>query len=213
MVVCLRKSFLRISLVLRWETGVLPSKMRARTLQASLARGDLVGLAKNGSTEAFDALVEAFQGQVYALAYRILGNAEDARDVQQETFIRAWRSLGALRDHTAVKAWLLRITVNLCRSRRSRNDICLDDVEAVSGAHDLSRGMERSELAANVRRVIAGMPFNHRLLLVVRLVEDRPFDEIAGILGCSQHSARARFWLATKMLRGRMRPYLDDQNV
>ncbi|MDO8684035.1 MAG: sigma-70 family RNA polymerase sigma factor [Armatimonadota bacterium] len=74
---------------------------------------ELVSQAQAGSLAAFNELVARHQERVHALAYRILGNAEDAADIQQETFVRAWTKLGKFRQQAAFSTWLHRITVNL----------------------------------------------------------------------------------------------------
>lgn len=86
---------------------------------------DLVELAKSGDLAAFDRLVSLHQERVFALACRILGSVEDASDIQQETFIRAWSSLRKFRHDASFSTWLHRITVNLCLSRKRRREYTL----------------------------------------------------------------------------------------
>src|SRR5450759_5384388 len=81
---------------------------------------ELVARAQSGDLNAFDGLINLHQDRVFALAYRMLGNSEDAADVQQETFIQAWRSLHRFRGDAALSTWLHRIAVNICLSRRRR---------------------------------------------------------------------------------------------
>ena len=92
--------------------------------------------AQAGDATAFDQLILQHQERVFALAYHILGNAEDAADVQQETFVRAWTKLGDFRGHAAFATWLHRIAVNICirRKRRSRPLLSLDQYETLTVA-------------------------------------------------------------------------------
>ena len=81
---------------------------------------DLVESAKTGDEKAFARVVSLHQGRVFALAYRMLGDVEDAADVGQETFVRAWRSLRKFRGESEFSTWLHRITVNLCLTWKQR---------------------------------------------------------------------------------------------
>lgn len=175
---------------------------------------DLVANAQSGSLEAFDELVALHQGQVYALARRMLGNHDDAADVQQETFVRAWSYLKSFRGNSEFATWLHRITVNLCLSRR-RRVITLDESflhEQPTQPRDLPIAcLERAETAAHLRKALTGMPAHYRALIVMREIEGRPFEEVARILHCSVGSARSRAYKARNMLRERMRPFLAEE--
>ncbi len=197
-------------------------KTRSRCLNGSDQK--LVEMAQAGDLRAFDELVARHQARVYALARRILGNAEDAADVQQETFVRAWKSLPKFRLDSELGTWLHRITVNLCLTRKRRKE----PISATEFNEDIRVGdggrtwegeapaepsavvtIERTEMMRAVRGVISLMPAHYRVVLVLRDIEDRPFAEIARILDCSEQSARVRATRARQMLRERMRPYLE----
>lgn len=178
---------------------------------------NLVELAKAGDLRAFDALVSLHQNQVHALAYRILGHDEDAADVQQETFVQAWRNLRKFRRESQFSTWLHRITVNLCLSRKRRREISCEPLEdhlcLRSPEPSPAACLERTEDAAAVRRVIDAMPGHYRVLIVLREMEERSYDEIAEILGCSIESVRTRLHKARKLLREKMRPYIEEENA
>lgn len=181
----------------------------------SASERELVELAQQGEVEAFDKLVGLHQDRVYALAYRMLGNRDDAADVQQETFLRTWRGLRRFRSDAKFGTWLHRITVNLCLSRKRRKDriVQLDEhmERRLVSTGNMNACLERSETAAALRNVIATMPGHYRALIVLRDVEERSFDEIAEILRCSVGSVRVRLCKARKVLRERMRPYLAEE--
>lgn len=190
---------------------------RKETEVSRLAKSDrdLVELARSGNLEAFDELVMHHQERVFALAYRMLGNPEDARDVQQETFVRAWKYLSKFRGDAEFSTWLHRITVNLCLSVRKKVEInacepLFEDNLNHSYEHSGIATMEAAETAITIRKVMAAMPSHYRALLVLREIEGRCFEEIARIIGCSEQSARTRASKARKMLRERMRPYLGE---
>jgi RNA polymerase sigma-70 factor, ECF subfamily len=176
---------------------------------------NLVELAKDGNSIAFDQLIAQHQERVYALAYRILGNPEDAADIQQETFVRAWQHLRKFRHDASLSTWLHRIVVNLCLSMKRRKDYAVHeqwDEDIHTPGSGASACPERTEEVIALRRVLAAMPGHHRVLIVLRDMEGRSYDEIAGILGCSVESVRSRLCRARGILRERMRPYLEDNH-
>lgn len=181
-----------------------------------ISETELVARAQSGNPNAFDSLIGLHQDRVFALAYRMLGNAEDAADVQQETFIQAWRNLNKFRGDAALSTWLHRITVNVCLSRRRRPEPVqlepeMEDRLSAGSESDGVSCLIDTETSMIVRKVIAGLPAHYRALVVLREIEDRPFDEVAQIVGCSPASARTRASKARKLLRERLKPYLSEE--
>ena len=174
---------------------------------------DLVALAKAENHEAFDRLVALHQERVYALAYRILENADDAADVQQETFIRAWQSIRRFRQDAAFSTWLHKITVNLCISKKRRKQLDCVNIDDETIGSIPAPSQEEPEAVAALKKVLASMPVHYRVLIVLRDLEERPFEEIAQVLGCSVESARVRVCKARKLLRDKMRPYLAEEDI
>lgn len=176
---------------------------------------DLVARAQSGSVEAFDELMALHQARVYALARRMLGDRDDAADVQQETFVKAWRSLRGFRGDAEFSTWLHRIAVNLCLARKRRREVAVDgefieDRVGEAGESPVAC-MQRAETAARFRQVLTGMPAHYRALIVLRVIEGRSYEEIAQLLRCSVESARSRAYQARNMLRERMRPFLAEE--
>lgn len=172
----------------------------------------LVEMARDGNSIAFDQLIAQHQERVFALAFRILGNAEDAADIQQETFVRAWQNLRKFRQDAAFSTWLHRITVNLCLSQKRHSDRMTYEplVEEMHvSAESSSDSLERTEEVVVLRKVLAAMPAHYRVLLVLRDMEGRSYEEIADVLGSSVESIRSRMCRARSLLRERMRPYLE----
>ncbi len=178
---------------------------------------NLVELAKAGDLRAFDALVSLHQDRVHALAYRMLGHEDDAADVQQETFVQAWKNLRKFRGNSQFSTWLHRITVNLCLSRKRRKAIISEPLEEHLRLHSSEPGpaacLEQTETIATVRRVLDNLPVHYRVLIVLREMEERSYDEIAEVLGCSIESVRTRLHKARKLLREKMRPYIEEENA
>jgi RNA polymerase sigma-70 factor (ECF subfamily) len=180
----------------------------------------LIASAKAGDIKAFDALVELHQRQVFALAYRMLGNKDDADDVQQETFVRAWRKIGQFRGGSAFATWLHRIAANLCLSRRRRVNHCALDTAIeneldrwTEESNGFAATLVKSETAAQLQKALAGLPGQYRIFLVLRHMEERSFEEIAEIVGCSVASAWTRTSKARRLLRERMGTYLAEDEL
>ncbi len=176
---------------------------------------EFVTRAQAGDQTAFDTLVVIHQERVFALVFRMLGNMEDAQDVQQETFIRAWKHIGRFRGEATFATWLHRIAVNLCMTRRSRpqpvtvENLAEDDVR-FSASTSVATRLDTYETTVVVRKALAGIPAHYRALIILKDMESRPFEEIAQILDCSIESARVRTSKARRILRERLRPLLEE---
>ena len=184
----------------------------------SESSSQLIELARKGDAEAFEEIISIHQGRVFTLAYRMLGNADDAADVQQETFLRVWRKLSGFRGDSDLATWLHRITVNICLSwkrRKSRIDysVCVEDTVVFSETGNPATMIEKTELVGVLRKVLASMPTHHRALIVLKDLEGRSFEEMAKILGCSVASVRTRLCKARKLLRERMTPYMAEESA
>ena len=179
----------------------------------SESESELISLAQAGNREAFDGLVATHQERVFNLAYRILGNREDAADVQQETFLNAWRSLPRFRGQAAFSTWLHRITVNLCLSRKRRRDFKEVSYSDESSQPAAAARIERAETVTIVRKALMGLPSHYRAFIVLREIEERSFEEIAQIVGCSVQSARVRASKARGILRERLIALLPEEEL
>ena len=191
---------------------------RLEQLLLAISDDELVLRAQAGSLSAFDELIARHQDRVFALAFRILGNAEDAADVQQETFVKVWVSIGKFRGHAAFSTWTHRITVNLCLSRKRKKDWSekpeqLDEERHYALAQRSTSCIERLETSIVVREALAAIPTRQRTLIVLRDLEGRSFEEIAEIVGGSTDSVRTRLSRARKLLREKMRPYLEGEGI
>lgn len=166
---------------------------------------ELVRACLTGRRDAFDVLVERHRRHVYLLCYRFAGNHEDASDLAQEVFIRAYRALGGFKGQSAVGTWLYRIAVNLCLNRVSAAAPKLESLE--NREHFDERGeaadatLLREERAAEVRAAIARLPKKQRATLVLRVYHELPHDQIAGILGSSVGAVKANFFHAMANLK------------
>lgn len=170
----------------------------------------LVRAAAAGSPEAFDLLVERHRRQVYQVCYRYAGNHEDANDLAQEVFIRAYRGLGSFRGESAFSTWLYRVAVNVCLNERARGRPRLEALEVArqvgSGDPPVDEQVAATERAAQVRAAVARLPARQRLTVLLRVYEGLTHEEIARVLGTSVGTVKANFFHAVRNLRR----YLHD---
>ena len=170
---------------------------------------NLVSAVLEGDDAAFDLLVRQYSNQVFRVALRMLGNREDAEDVQQETFLRAYRGLRRFRGGASFGTWVYSIAARLCLDRRrQRTRRAGDNAEDIPVGGSLPEDSPEDRLlsleaAARVQKALAGMSPPDRLLIVLKFVEELSHEEIARILGCSVESSRSRLARAKKLFRER----------
>ncbi len=178
----------------------------------------LVQQTLRGETEAYDCLVRKYQRQVYNLAYRMLGNSEDAGDLVQETFIRAYAALSSFRLDASFLTWLYKIASNLCidqmRSRKSKGALSLD-FEIEEGREpmaDRSFAPEdrvvRGAVADIVDREVMNLPEKYRIVVIKRHLLGMSIEEIASELGLPSGTVKTHLFRAREMLRERLKPVL-----
>jgi RNA polymerase sigma-70 factor (ECF subfamily) len=165
----------------------------------------LVDACRSGRREAFDVIVERHQRQVYQLCYRFAGNHEDASDLAQDVFIRAYRGLHSFKGQSAFSTWLYRIAVNVCLNRVGARSQSWTTLEAFDQADTRQERADvrvlRGERAAEVRAAIARLPKKQRAALILRVYHDLPHDQIAAIVGSSVGAVKANFFHALANLK------------
>jgi RNA polymerase sigma-70 factor (ECF subfamily) len=171
---------------------------------------ELVAAVLAGNRDAFEGIVERHRRQVYQLCYRFVGNHEDASDLAQDVFIRAFKSLRTYKGDAALGPWLYRIAVNvslnMVSSKSARPEtldalLSANDLRAASGDESASDAVLRYERAAQVRAAIARLPKKQRATLILRIYHDLPHEQIAGILGSSVGAVKANFFHALNNLK------------
>jgi RNA polymerase sigma-70 factor (ECF subfamily) len=179
-----------------------------------------VAAAKAGDRAAFDDLVRATHADAYTLAYRLVGNEEDARDVVQDAYLRAFKSIKKFREDAAFSTWLYRIVANCAStslSKRSRNrhdaldeDVMIEDlrVENDPVAHNEALA-ERDRLQDALRE----LPDALRSVVVLRDVYDLPHEAIAAELGISEANAKVRLHRARRKLRETLYPLRGEDQA
>ncbi len=178
----------------------------------------LVAAARDGDQEAFEQLVRATYTETYTLAYRLTGDEEDARDVVQESYFRAYKGLRRFRGDAQFTTWLYRITANcatthLGRRAKHRHEELLDDAPLVDTAPDLDP-QARAEASATRHRLeqaLRTLPPRLRAVVVLRDVYDLPHEAIAAELGISESAAKVRLHRARKKLREQLFPLRGEE--
>ena len=192
---------------------------------AESAETALVRDAQAGSREAFGELVRLYQRRAVSVAYRLLGNVEDAGDVSQDAFVRAYRSLAQLDDASRFGPWLMRVVTNLSlnfrRARATRAAAPWD--EGLAGSSEVRRpsgermlatqladreGSMPAELHAVIQNALDQLPKKQRLALVLFSVEGLPQKEVAEILECSVELVKWNVFQARQKLKGLLEKYL-----
>lgn len=165
----------------------------------------LVEACAKGHREAFDVIVGRHRRAVYQLCYRFVGNPQDASDLAQEVFLRAYRSIGRFKGESSLATWLYRIGVNVCLNqlgRKTPKSEPLDERHPVQdAAPDAMATLLADERAARVRAAIARLPDKQRATLILRVYQELPHQEIAAILGGSEGAVKANFFHALQNLR------------
>jgi RNA polymerase sigma-70 factor, ECF subfamily len=175
---------------------------------ADLDERALVDACLSNRAGAFDLIVERHRRAVYQLCYRFVGNHEDASDLSQDVFLRAYRGLRAFRGHSSVATWLYRIGVNVCLNRVSAKTTLgkltesMDDRQFVDEhVESASDRLLKEERAARVRAAIAKLPPKQRATLILRAYREMSHQEIAEVLGSSVSAVKANFFHALSNLK------------
>ncbi len=192
----------------------MPSYLQRPQLISDASRTDeeLVTRSRGGDVDSFNQLILRWERPIYALAYRVIGREEDARDVCQETFLRAYRSLAGFKGQAKFSSWLYRIALNLCRDwiRRQRRapvsqfpedmDI-LEAAAATEPTESIEDLVARRELSAVVEEAMALLPDEQRTAIILKEYHGMTFQEIADLQGCPLSTVKTRLYQGLSVLR------------
>ncbi len=190
--------------------------------QPDRAEAELVRAAQQGDLEAYDALVRSCQERVYATVYHMTSNHEDAHDLVQETFIKAYHSLSSFRGGASFYTWVYRIavnkTLNFLKSRKNRTALSLNDLDgSAHGDPDLLalisentplREVKLTELQKKLNEALMQLSEEHRMAVILHDVQGLPHDEIARIMNCNTGTVRSRLFYARQQLQGLLSDYV-----
>jgi len=170
-----------------------------------------------GKEEAFNRLVLRHQRRAVNVAYRFLGNYEDACDVAQEAFVRVYKSLRRFKRDCSFKTWLYKVVLNLCRNkyrwkmRRGEfgkisidchgNDDCQQPMQIPDDTLSVATEMRRKEIQSRIRESLARLPRNYREILVLRHMEDLSYSDMSKLLGCAEGTIKSRLHRARAEIR------------
>lgn len=173
---------------------------------------ELIALVQNGASSAFEKLVLENQTNVYNLALRMVGDRDDAFDMSQEAFIKAYACIGQFRGESRFSVWLYRLTTNVCldflrsKERKSHVSITYDDdddakeLEIPDERYTPQGELEKKELREAVRRGLSRLPRDYRMILLLREIEGMSYDEISVALGLETGTVKSRIFRARKKL-------------
>jgi RNA polymerase sigma-70 factor, ECF subfamily len=173
---------------------------------------ELVARSIRGDADSFNQLVLRWERPIYALAYRTIGREEDARDVCQETFLRAFRALPRFRGQAKFSSWIYRIALNLCHDwvRRERRSGFVQppedrDLQDLAAAEEPSESIEdlvaRRVQVRIVQRAMAALPEEQRMAIILKEYHGLTFQEIADLMGCPLSTVKTRLYQGLSVLR------------
>jgi RNA polymerase sigma-70 factor, ECF subfamily len=179
--------------------------------------------ARDGDTLAFDNLITLHRERIYMHTFQIVRDEEDALDLTQETFIRAWRSLAGFDGTATLSSWLHRIATNaaidLCRRRRIRpqteigpGSMKIDPASRTTPSKPEAPGasIDRAVIRRRVEEAFSALSPEHRAVIVLKEIEDLSYEEIARHLGCSLGTVMSRLFYARKKLQTLLRDLHEE---
>jgi RNA polymerase sigma-70 factor, ECF subfamily len=178
----------------------------------TLTDDELVARSIGGDAESFNELILRWERPIYALAYRVIGREEDARDVCQETFLRAYRALPGFKGEAKFSSWLYRIALNLCRDwiRRQRRAPVVQMPEGVEPSElaaergpveSIEELVGRRQLSAVVEEAMMLLPEEQRTAIILKEYHGMTFQEIADMQGCPLSTVKTRLYQGLTVLR------------
>jgi len=189
---------------------------------AGMLEMDLVKLARRGDLKAYDELVKRYQERIYATIYHMTSNHEDANDLAQESFIKAFSALKSFKGGSTFYTWLYRIavnkTINFLKQRKNKYHLSLNDID-FNAEHDPdlmalisdktpTRDVALSELQKKLNEALLKLSEPHRMVVVLHDVQGLSHDEIADVMNCNIGTVRSRLFYARQQMQGQLADYL-----
>ena len=173
----------------------------------------LVRAAQRGDMAAFEELVARHRDKIYARAYAMMRNEEEAIDLSQEAWVKGWQRLAQFHGESGFGTWMTRIVINLCldqlRKQKRQRAESLDEIEEESGGVERqmpvvtvnpTAGLERAELRQRIDEALGKLSYEHRTVLVLHEFEELEYKEIAKVMGCSIGTVMSRLFYARRKL-------------
>ena len=213
-----------VTIAPRGADAILPLSSRMEDQDAPTIRAVL-----NGDVDRYAELVDKYQNPALRLAFSFLGNYEDARDVSQEAFVSAYRSLGRFRQRARFSTWLFRIIVNACKDaqrRRARQPVVVASVgepdgdpdnlfvvDVADGAAGPGEHSAARELGARLTQAIRMLPMRQRTAFLLHHVHGCSLEEAASVMACRVGTVKAHMFRATESLRHSLGPWLTQERA
>jgi RNA polymerase sigma-70 factor (ECF subfamily) len=192
---------------------------------AALDDHELVSKCQNGDAQAFNELVTKYRGKVYSMIFNMVRSEQDAWDLAQDGFVKAWNSIGRFRGQSAFYTWLYRImtnvTIDWMRKRQIESGTEFDDnielQNIAPGAHTAPksealphRQIEQGEIREQIDRALAKLSPEHRAVITLKEIDGLQYHEIAESLGCSIGTVMSRLFYARKRLQGLLKDLYEN---
>jgi RNA polymerase sigma-70 factor (ECF subfamily) len=199
-----------------------PAERKDSELSAPTEESELVRRARNGDLRAYDELVKRYQERIYATIYHMTSNHEDANDLAQDSFIKAFQALKSFKGGSTFYTWLYRIavnkTINFLKQRKNRTHMSLNDLD-FNAEHDPDlmalisdntprRAAGLTELQEKLNAALLKLSEPHRLVVVLHDVQGQSHEEIAKVMDCNIGTVRSRLFYARQQLQSYLTDYL-----
>lgn len=181
----------------------------------ALTDEELVARSIGGDQDSFNQLIVRWERPIYGLAYRVIGREEDARDIVQETFLRAFRALPGFKGQAKFSSWLYRIALNLCRDwirRQKRTPVVsapegVDIIELAAEqgpVESIETLVARKQLSETVAEAMQHLPEEQRTAIILKEYHGLTFQEIADLQACPLSTVKTRLYQGLSVLRRRL---------
>jgi RNA polymerase sigma factor (sigma-70 family) len=198
-----------------------PASIADSSTPAGMLEGDLVKRARHGDLDAYDELVKRYQERIYATIYHMTSNHEDANDLAQDSFIKAFQALKSFRGGSSFYTWIYRIavnkTINFLKQRKHKHHFSLNDLDfntehnpdlvALISDKTPVREVGLTELQKKLNEALMRLSEPHRMVVVLHDVQGQSHDEIAEIMDCNIGTVRSRLFYARQQLQGYLAEY------
>ena len=192
------------------------------TAEGGLPDGDLVFKAQQGDLQAFDELVERYHGKIYGLTYNMTSNREDAEDLTQEVFVKAFNALPRFKGKSSFYTWVYRIavnkTINYRKKRNRKRALSLDqfdqEIKTDDIYHDLTakgsplRNLSLTELQKKLNEALQTLSEKHRTVVIMHDMQGIPHEEIAKVVGASVGTIRSRLFYARRQMQTELTEFM-----
>jgi RNA polymerase sigma-70 factor (ECF subfamily) len=199
-----------------------PAAATDTEVSTEVPEGDLVQRAREGDLTAYDELVKRYQERIYATIYHMTSNHEDANDLAQDSFIKAFSALKSFKGGSSFYTWLYRIavnkTINFLKQRKNKYHLSLNDLDfnaendpdlvALISHKTPQREAGLSELQKKLNEALLKLSESHRMVVVLHDVQGQSHEDIAEIMGCNIGTVRSRLFYARQQLQGYLAEYV-----